>query len=133
MQTKPSPRPLGEYHQHLRDPRYVPVPGTVVVGQRAFPTPIVDGRAVAFLHVRQLQRRNGPVHHGNHAARGESFSGFPRTFVGEREARSIALQLCAGLAEAHRNQVIHGDLKSNNVILTSGPNGAIRAVSPISV
>ena len=46
----------------------------------------------------------------------------------EREARSIALQLCAGLAEAHRNQVIHGDLKSNNVILTSGPNGAIRAV-----
>src|SRR5579872_4149033 len=44
------------------------------------------------------------------------------------DARAIALQLCAGLAEAHRNQVIHGDLKSNNVILTSGPNGAIRAV-----
>ncbi len=46
----------------------------------------------------------------------------------ETEARAIALQLCAGLAEAHRNQVIHGDLKSNNVILTSGPQGAVRAV-----
>jgi serine/threonine protein kinase len=46
----------------------------------------------------------------------------------EKDARAIALQFCAGLAEAHRNQVIHGDLKSNNVILTTGPNGAIRAV-----
>jgi tetratricopeptide (TPR) repeat protein len=46
----------------------------------------------------------------------------------EKEARAIALQLCAGLAEAHRKQVIHGDLKSNNVILTSGPHGAVRAV-----
>src|SRR6202171_1569650 len=35
----------------------------------------------------------------------------------EKEARTIARQLCAGLAEAHRKQVIHGDLKSNNVIL----------------
>ncbi len=45
----------------------------------------------------------------------------------EREARSIALQLCAGLAEAHRKQVIHGDLKSNNIILTTDGN-ALRAV-----
>lgn len=45
-----------------------------------------------------------------------------------KDASAIALQLCAGLAEAHRNQVIHGDLKSNNVILTTGPKGAIRAV-----
>ncbi|MGA8596763.1 MAG: serine/threonine-protein kinase, partial [Bryobacteraceae bacterium] len=44
------------------------------------------------------------------------------------EARTIALQLCAGLAEAHRNNVIHGDLKSNNVILTTGPDKSIRAV-----
>ncbi len=44
------------------------------------------------------------------------------------EARMIALQLCAGLAEAHRNRVIHGDLKSNNVILTTGADGATRAV-----
>ena len=29
----------------------------------------------------------------------------------QREARVIALQLCAGLAEAHRKHVIHGDLK----------------------
>jgi serine/threonine protein kinase/Flp pilus assembly protein TadD len=44
------------------------------------------------------------------------------------EARLIAQQLCAGLAEAHRKRVIHGDLKSNNVILTQGADGAIRAV-----
>jgi tetratricopeptide (TPR) repeat protein len=37
----------------------------------------------------------------------------------EREARIIALQLCAGLAEAHRNGVVHGDLKTSNVILTA--------------
>jgi Flp pilus assembly protein TadD/TolB-like protein len=46
----------------------------------------------------------------------------------EGESRTIARQLCAGLAEAHRNQVIHGDLKSNNVILTAGADGANRAV-----
>src|SRR5260370_38157840 len=37
-------------------------------------------------------------------------------------------RLGAGRAEAHRNQVIHGDLKSSNIILTTGPDGAIRAV-----
>ncbi|HEV3330519.1 MAG TPA: protein kinase [Bryobacteraceae bacterium] len=46
----------------------------------------------------------------------------------EAHARAIAQQLCAGLAAAHRNQVIHGDLKSNNVILTTAADGAIRAV-----
>ncbi|HLG97050.1 MAG TPA: protein kinase [Bryobacteraceae bacterium] len=44
------------------------------------------------------------------------------------EAQIIARQLCAGLAEAHRNRVIHGDLKSANVILTKTADGAIRAV-----
>ncbi len=48
--------------------------------------------------------------------------------LGEREARTIALQLCAGVAEAHRNLLVHGDLKTNNVILTSDAAGAIRAV-----
>jgi eukaryotic-like serine/threonine-protein kinase len=46
----------------------------------------------------------------------------------DAEAREIALQLCAGLAEAHRNQIIHGDLKSGNVILTKTAGGAMRAV-----
>jgi tetratricopeptide (TPR) repeat protein/TolB-like protein len=46
----------------------------------------------------------------------------------QEEARTIALQLCAGLAEAHRNRVIHGDLKSSNVILTAGGGRACRAV-----
>jgi eukaryotic-like serine/threonine-protein kinase len=46
----------------------------------------------------------------------------------EAQARAIAQQLSAGLAAAHRNQVIHGDLKSNNVILTTAADGSIRAV-----
>ena len=48
--------------------------------------------------------------------------------VPEEEAREIARQLCAGLAEAHRNHVVHGDLKSANVILATGPDGKVRAV-----
>jgi len=50
-----------------------------------------------------------------------------RDDLAEREARSIALELCAGLAEAHRKHVIHGDLKSNNIILATDGN-ATRAV-----
>ena len=46
----------------------------------------------------------------------------------QAEARAIALQLSAGLAEAHRNGVVHGDLKSSNVILATGPEGTTRAV-----
>ena len=48
--------------------------------------------------------------------------------LSEQQARTIAQQLCAGLAEAHRNRVIHGDLKSNNVILTTAADGNFRAV-----
>ena len=44
------------------------------------------------------------------------------------EARTIARQMCAGLAEAHRNHVVHGDLKSNNVILARDAGGGVRAV-----
>ena len=46
----------------------------------------------------------------------------------EAEARVIARQLCAGLAEAHRDGLIHGDLKAKNVILTKDPDGSVRAV-----
>jgi tetratricopeptide (TPR) repeat protein len=46
----------------------------------------------------------------------------------ETEARAIATQVCAGLAEAHRNRVIHGDLKSNNIFLTTAADGTVRAV-----
>jgi eukaryotic-like serine/threonine-protein kinase len=44
------------------------------------------------------------------------------------EAETIARDLCAGLAEAHRHQVVHGDLKSANLILTKNPDGSLRAV-----
>ena len=48
--------------------------------------------------------------------------------VPRQEAEAIARQLCAGLAEAHRNRIIHGDLKSANVILTTNPDGGLRVV-----
>ena len=46
----------------------------------------------------------------------------------EAEARAIARQLCSGLAEAHGQGVIHGDLKSNNVILTKVADASTRSV-----
>jgi eukaryotic-like serine/threonine-protein kinase len=46
----------------------------------------------------------------------------------EAEARGIAKQICAGLAQAHRQGVIHGDLKCGNVILSRLPQGGLRAV-----
>jgi len=51
-----------------------------------------------------------------------------RGLLPREEARSIARQLAEGLAAAHGKQVIHGDLKSNNVILTKGPDGMPLAV-----
>jgi tetratricopeptide (TPR) repeat protein len=48
--------------------------------------------------------------------------------IARKEADAIARDLCAGLAEAHRHQIIHGDLKSANVILTKNPDGTPRAV-----
>ncbi len=46
----------------------------------------------------------------------------------KEEALAIALQLCDGLSEAHRKGIVHGDLKSNNVILTTMADGSVRAV-----
>ena len=44
------------------------------------------------------------------------------------EARDIARQVCAGLAQAHRQGVVHGDLKCGNIILAKLPDGGMRAV-----
>ena len=44
------------------------------------------------------------------------------------ETMAIAKQICAGLAAAHRHNVIHGDLKTNNVILVREANDGFRAV-----
>ena len=46
----------------------------------------------------------------------------------DTEARGIARQICAGLAQAHRQGIIHGDLKCSNVILSRLPQGGVRAV-----
>jgi serine/threonine protein kinase len=48
--------------------------------------------------------------------------------LAKHEALAIARGLASGLAEAHRNQVVHGDLKSNNVILGRTPAGDLRPV-----
>ncbi len=48
--------------------------------------------------------------------------------VPEPEAREIARQICAGLQQAHSQGVVHGDLKTGNVILSRLPQGGIRAV-----
>ncbi len=44
------------------------------------------------------------------------------------EAREIALQVCAGIAQAHHQNVVHGDIKPGNVILARRPEGGLRAV-----
>ena len=48
--------------------------------------------------------------------------------VPEPEARQIARQICAGLAHAHRQGVIHGDLKCSNILLARARDGGVRAV-----
>ena len=45
-----------------------------------------------------------------------------------REAREIARQICAGVAQAHRQGVIHGDLKPGNVIVVPADPSGVRVV-----
>jgi serine/threonine protein kinase len=45
-----------------------------------------------------------------------------------REAGEVARQICAGLSQAHRQGVIHGDLKPGNIIVVQSPESAIRVV-----
>ena len=61
---------------------------------------------------------------------GETLSSYVRRKgpVADHEAREIVRQICAGLAQAHLQGVIHGDLKCANVILTQSPEGSVRAV-----
>jgi eukaryotic-like serine/threonine-protein kinase len=46
----------------------------------------------------------------------------------EAQAREISRQICAGLAQAHHQSIIHGDLKCGNVMLSKLPQGGVRAV-----
>jgi tetratricopeptide (TPR) repeat protein len=48
--------------------------------------------------------------------------------IPDSQASAIARQLCSGLAEAHRNRLVHGDFKTNNVILTTDSEGSVRAI-----
>jgi serine/threonine protein kinase/tetratricopeptide (TPR) repeat protein len=45
-----------------------------------------------------------------------------------QEALLVARQLSAAVAEAHRSHIIHRDLKSNNVMVSRGADGGLRAV-----
>jgi serine/threonine protein kinase/tetratricopeptide (TPR) repeat protein len=47
------------------------------------------------------------------------FQRLRRGALPEPEARLIARQICSGVAEAHRRGVIHGDLKTANIIVTT--------------
>jgi serine/threonine protein kinase/lipopolysaccharide biosynthesis regulator YciM len=44
------------------------------------------------------------------------------------EALHVARQICAGLAEAHRSNIIHRDLKAANIMLCPAVNGGTRVV-----
>jgi serine/threonine protein kinase/cytochrome c-type biogenesis protein CcmH/NrfG len=46
----------------------------------------------------------------------------------EPEAKSIALQICAGVSAAHSRNLLHRDLKPQNVLLAEDPKGGTRAV-----
>ena len=48
--------------------------------------------------------------------------------LGPTAALDIAHQLCAGVSEAHRSGIVHGDLKSGNVFLCPTDRGQFRAV-----
>ncbi len=48
--------------------------------------------------------------------------------LSDAEIREIVLQVVAGLSQAHKQGVVHGDLKPGNVILTRSPAGGLRTV-----
>lgn len=74
-----------------------------------------DGRTIEFLTMEYLE--------GSTLAARMSCSP-----LSMQEISVIAKQLCAGLSEAHVHDVIHGDLKPNNIVLAAARDGGIRAV-----
>jgi len=73
-------------------------------------TPPVDFISMEFLEGENLQSRSR------------------RSAVPQGEALEIARQLCHGVEAAHRAQILHRDLKGNNVMLTRRPDGSMRVV-----
>jgi serine/threonine protein kinase/Flp pilus assembly protein TadD len=60
---------------------------------------------------------------------GETLQGrCKRKPLSQEEVVEITKQLCQGLEAAHRAQILHRDLKGNNVMLTHRPNGTLRVV-----
>jgi eukaryotic-like serine/threonine-protein kinase len=61
---------------------------------------------------------------------GETLSGYlqKKSKLEPTAAIDIVRQLCAGLAEAHRSGIIHGDLKTGNIFLCREENRHLRAV-----
>src|SRR5262249_35655219 len=46
----------------------------------------------------------------------------------EAMVKEIAIQICAGLVAAHEQNILHRDLKPNNILITHLSDGHIRAV-----
>ncbi|MCU1235352.1 MAG: serine/threonine protein kinase with repeat [Candidatus Solibacter sp.] len=48
--------------------------------------------------------------------------------LSSEDALTVARQLCAALAEAHRSGIVHRDLKTGNIMVSRGAGGGLRAV-----
>ena len=84
-----------------------------------------------IFEIHSAETREGPIDFlsmeliegGTLSNRIQTHGAFP-----EAEARVIALQICLGVEAAHAQNVLHRDLKSNNVLLAKDSKGACRAV-----
>ncbi len=48
--------------------------------------------------------------------------------LSQPEALDVAVQICAGVAEAHRSDILHRDLKASNIMVCQGADGQRRVV-----
>jgi tetratricopeptide (TPR) repeat protein len=103
---------------------------------KRLPPEVLHAREIAHRHVCRVfdihtaQTRRGEIEFiSMEFLEGETLAArLARARLSKKEALGLARQICAGLAEAHRKGVVHGDVKSNNVFITSDAAGPERAV-----